>query len=205
MTTPETPREVAAKRLRERLRVNVGPNARMLAETGQALMLSPPEADEAVLIVLDALAAAGMVLTDFSRCSCRRTPADTEGPERDCPVHGEPEVMLAEVTAERDGFKADLDVTRGMLGAARRHADEAKAERDQLAAKHERDRLGFAIVEWDQGSGIAEVATSPHIHHTLDAACVELDHARTVTARGGRKDVHEIAEVIRLNEEDLNG
>lgn len=45
---------------------------------------------------------------------------------------------LADVTAERDSFKADLDVTRGMLTAARRHADEAQAELKERSLMAER-------------------------------------------------------------------
>lgn len=106
MTTPETlsPREVAARQLRERLRISFGPNARAAAEAGIPIALSATEADDAVAIVTAAFVEAGQVVI----------PTDD----------------LAELAAERDSLKADLDVTRGMLTAARRHADEAKAERE---------------------------------------------------------------------------
>jgi hypothetical protein len=153
MTTPETltPREVAARQLRRQLP--------RVFNAGDLGLSGPADADDVVAIVLSALAEAGMVLTAFSRCSCRKTPLDYEGPERDCPVHGEPEVMLAEVTDERDNHADRIALA---VEKASQRSEALYAARDRTPSDQRERRIRFEQVanELDEIRRILEPAAS---------------------------------------------
>jgi hypothetical protein len=70
-----------------------------------------------------------------------------------------------------------------------------------MAEHAEGEILGYVVVTWNQASGWPDIDTAG-LHDDRETAELDRDSRRERTAGIGRRELHEVAAVIRLEGED---